>query len=301
MLLLLLLLPSVLSIVCFTDIACLMLPHGEFACNNTALVDCTDSQACLSYYSAPDFSQSPRSWLSSQWTRRLRGCASDDVVTSLFDTATGWSARCGFGGERLIQEKGIDTRDKGMEETATIPILGSNHSLISTALTKNTLSTGNSSFPLSLPINIHFNETESEYNNSRTENTTRTITVELIGLLTNDSSSLSTQSSTSTITNLDVTIETTESSITSEIDPGDAIEILAEPSRRVRRDPMVLAGYAGCLCYSDGCNGPEEKYLEEVVAWVERRAVEAERGGDGVEVKTTDYEDTGAEPVSESG
>lgn len=64
---------------------------------------------------------------------------------------------------------------------------------------------------------------------------------------------------------------------------------------------MVPAGYAGCLCYSNGCNGPNDKYLDEILQWLEKRAIEAQGKGDRVEVKTTDYEDTGAEPVSDNG
>ncbi|GMT30775.1 hypothetical protein PFISCL1PPCAC_22072, partial [Pristionchus fissidentatus] len=103
--------PSITGIACYTDIACVMLPSGEFACNNTALIQCTESQACLTYYAAPDFTETPSSWSSSTWTRRLRGCASDDVITSLFDTSTGWSARCGFGGERLVEDRMAFMRD----------------------------------------------------------------------------------------------------------------------------------------------------------------------------------------------
>ncbi|KAF8366712.1 hypothetical protein PRIPAC_84541 [Pristionchus pacificus] len=327
-------LPSIHSIACFTDIACIMLPDGNFACNNTALVDCIESQACFTYYSAPDLTHSPSSWTSSNWTRRLRGCASDDVVTSLFDTATGWSARCGFGGERLIEDMKTIMRDASNQtENAIIPILANNDSTIPSTFDNetmlfenNTLSTAllnmpdtNDTNPLNelnfttshenitisstfLLENLLMNETIDNDSSTNISNVSDTINQSTSLPIVSSTRTVITQSSIqSTTTDPDATTEATESSTTSETDPGDAIGSVTESTRRIRRDAMVPAGYAGCLCYSNGCNGPNDKYLDEILQWLEKRAIEAQGKGDRVEVKTTDYEDTGAEPVSDNG
>ncbi|GMT00867.1 hypothetical protein PENTCL1PPCAC_23041, partial [Pristionchus entomophagus] len=253
LILLLLHLPSILGIACFTDIACIKLSNGEFACNNTGMVDCTESQACLSYYSAPDLTHSSSSWSSSTWSPRLRGCASDDVVTSLFDTATGWSARCGFGGDRLVKEKMAALRDSANQtETATIPILTNNDQNVETSpFTFNyTLTSDNSTFPFPPLLTTYLNDTvtplndliqttmqdnSTVYTNTRNGTILSNETIYNITTITTMSSSLSTisQSSTSsTTTDPDATTETTESSTTSETDPGEAI--VTESSRRLR-------------------------------------------------------------------